>query len=47
MNFVGFNVLVVVLWSVEFFTWVNKWVHVNGCAINIEIEDVEKVELFE
>jgi len=25
---------------------VDEWVHVDGCSVRIEIEDVEDVELF-
>ena len=39
--------MVVMFWSVDFFVgWVDEWVHVDGCSVRIEIEDVEDVELF-
>ena len=36
------DVCVVVGWSIELFCWwVDEWMHVNGCAVDIEVEDVE------
>jgi hypothetical protein len=41
VNICCFDILVVVGWSVELFCWwINERVHVNGGAVDIEIEDV-------
>ena len=37
-----FDVLVVVLWPVAlFWWWVDEWMHVDGCAVDVEVEDVD------
>ena len=42
-----FDVVMVMLWSIDvFFLWVNERMHVDGCAVDVEVEDVEDVELF-
>ena len=46
MNVFRFDVVVVVLWSADgFFGRVYVRVHVDGCAVDIEVEDVEDFEL--
>jgi hypothetical protein len=35
------------LWSVDvLFLWVNEWMHIDGCAIDVKVENVEYVEFF-
>ena len=42
-----FDVVVVVFWSVDVFLWwVDEWMHVDGCAVYVEIENGEDFELF-
>ena len=41
-----FDVLVVVLWPVAlFWWWVDEWMHVDGCAVDVEVENVECLQL--
>ncbi len=40
--------MVDVVWSVgSAFWWVDEWMHVDGSAESVEVEDVENFEFFE
>jgi len=47
VNLCCFDVVVVVLWSIDvFWWWMDEWMHVDGCSVGVEVEDVEDFELF-
>ena len=47
MNLCCFDVVMVVLWSIDvFFLRMDEWMHVDGSTVDVEVEDVEDVELF-
>ena len=46
MNICCFDVVMVMLWSIYVFLWwMNEWMHVDGCSVGVEVEDVEDFEL--
>ena len=47
MDVCYFDVVMVVFWSVDgFFGWMYVGMHVDGCAVDIKVEDIEDFELF-